>query len=115
MTFTAAETVVLFAASRATAVMTCAPFVALLVIHEIEYGALVSSAAMATPSRRNVTPATSTLSDAFACSVKVPEIVEPSASPTIETVGGMVSASTVTEIVFEAELLPPAASTASTM
>src|SRR5436190_3465196 len=85
--FTGAETVELLAPSRATAVMTWVPFVALFVSHEIEYGAVVSSAAIATPSRRNVTPATITLSEAFACSVNVPEIVDPSARPTIETVG----------------------------
>ena len=59
---TAADVAVFPAASRATAIA-CEPFVVLVVSHETEYGAAVSSAPRATPSRRNCTPTTPTLSE----------------------------------------------------
>src|SRR6266852_6218279 len=44
--------------SRATAVKVCGPLLALVVFHEIEYGALVSSAPRLAPSSLNWTPST---------------------------------------------------------
>ena len=55
-TVTGADTVVLPAASRARAVSVCAPFGTARVSHARPYGAVVSSAPVATPSTRNWTP-----------------------------------------------------------
>src|SRR5207248_1205480 len=62
----AALVVRLPAASRATAVRLCVPFTAVVVFHEIEYGALIDSAPRFAPSSLNCTPTTPTLSAAFA-------------------------------------------------
>ena len=75
------------AASRATAVNVCAPLVAVVVIHDREYGAVVSSAPTLTPSSLNWTPATPTLSEALAATTTVPETVAPGAGPVIATDG----------------------------
>src|SRR3954470_4860865 len=91
VTVTAADVVVLPAASRATAVSVCVPFVAVVVFHAIEYGAVVSSAPRFAPSTLNCTPATPTLSAAVALTVTVPDTVVPPAGPLIVTVGGVVS------------------------
>ena len=48
---TAADVVLFPAASRASAVNVCEPFAVLVVSHETEYGAAVSSAPSVTPSR----------------------------------------------------------------
>src|SRR5207244_2936905 len=66
VTLTGPEVVVLPAASRAVAVSVCVPLLAVFVSHEIEYGAVVSSAPRLAPSSLNWTPATPTLSLAFA-------------------------------------------------
>src|SRR3989344_1755065 len=73
-------------ASFATALMVCAPLVAVVEFHAIEYGAVVSSAPTFTPSTLNCTPTTPTLSDALADIVTVPETVAPSAGAVRETV-----------------------------
>jgi hypothetical protein len=51
VTCTEADVVLFPAASRATAVSVCDPFVAVVVFHETAYGADVSSTARADPSR----------------------------------------------------------------
>ena len=77
VTETAGVTVVFPAASLATAVKVCVPAVTPVVFHTIEYGAVVSSAPTFVPSTLNWTPATPTLSDAFAESVTdVPAVTE---------------------------------------
>src|SRR5436309_15771704 len=62
VTVTDADVAVLPAASRATAVRTCVPFVAVVVSHLAEQGDALSSAAIDDPSTLNVTPATTMLS-----------------------------------------------------
>src|SRR5437016_7212483 len=96
VTVAAAAVAVLPAASRATAVNVCGPLVAVVVFHETVYGAVVTSRPRLAPSRRNWTPATPTLSDAFALTVMMPETGAPFAGAVILTVGGMVSLNTVT-------------------
>ena len=66
VTATAAVVVLLPAASRATAVRVCCALLAVVVSHVTPYGALVSSAPRLVPSSLNCTPATPTLSLAFA-------------------------------------------------
>src|SRR5438445_9232712 len=66
ITLTAAEVVVLPAASRATAVKLCEPLLAVVVFQETEYGATVTSAPRFVPSSLNCTPTTPTLSLALA-------------------------------------------------
>src|SRR5437762_982775 len=77
VTVTALEVVRFPAASRAMAVSVCEAFDAVVVFHEIEYGEAVSSAPRLAPSSCNWTPATPTLSEAFADTVTVPEAVDP--------------------------------------
>src|SRR3989475_7025235 len=91
VTLTAAAVAVLPAASRATAVRVCAPLLAVVVVQERVYGAVVSSAPRLAPSSLNCTPATPTLSVALAETVTVPATVAPAAGAVIDTVGGMVS------------------------
>src|ERR1051325_5715509 len=79
------------AASRTTAVNVCAAFDAAVVFHDTEYGAVVSSAPRFAPSSLNCTPATPTLSLAFAVTLTVPEIVAPAAGAVSATVGCVVS------------------------
>ena len=79
------------AASRATAVSVCVPLVAVAVFQLTEYGLVVSSAPRFTPSSRNCTPTTPTLSEALAETVTVPVTVAPLAGAVIETVGAVVS------------------------
>src|SRR5207302_6850185 len=67
VTVTGAETGLrLPAASRATAVRVCAPSLTVVVLQETEYGAVVSSAPSAAPSRKNCTPMTATMPEALA-------------------------------------------------
>src|SRR5439155_27238 len=80
------------AASRARAVSVWIPFPAVVVFHATEYGALVSSAPRAAPSRKNWTPATPTLSEAVAVTATGPETVAPLAGAVMLMVGGVVSA-----------------------
>src|SRR5438034_60042 len=91
VTVTGDDVVVLPAASRAVAVSVCVPFVAVFVSHEIEYGAVVSSALRLAPSSLNCTPAMPTLSVAFALTVMDPLTVAPFAGAVMDTVGGVVS------------------------
>src|SRR5882672_6841923 len=113
VTVTEAEVVRLPAASRATALKVCAPLPTLPVFHETENGALVSSAPSATPSLKNCTPATPTLSEAFADTVMVPDTVAPFAGAVRLTAGGVVSGGgalfTVTVIGFELNCKPSVA------
>jgi hypothetical protein len=97
VTFTAADTVVFPAASRARAVTACGPLLAVVVFHVTEYGEVVSSAPSAAPSNRNCTPATATLSAAVAVTVvAVPCTVVPVAGAVTATVGAVVSGVAVT-------------------
>ena len=73
------------AASRATAVTECAPSATFVVSHEATYGALMSSAPSWTPSTKNFTPATPTLSEALAETLITPETVAPSAGAVMDT------------------------------
>ena len=91
VTVTAADVLALPAASRATAVNVCEPLVPVVVVHETAYGAVVSNAPMFTPSRRNWTLATPTLSDAVALTVTVPPTVAPAAGAEIATAGAVLS------------------------
>src|SRR6478736_6532892 len=79
------------AASRATAVNVCEPFVAVVVSHPAEYaGPVVSSAPRFAPSSLNCTPATPTLSDALAVTATLPpETVAPDAGAESATVGAV--------------------------
>ena len=88
---TPVEVALLFEVSLATAVKVWLPFVRLVVLKEMEYGAVVSSAPILEPSTWNWTPATATLSEALAETVMVAETVEPGLGAVIETVGGVVS------------------------
>src|SRR5207247_2198184 len=89
------------AASRARAVRVCDPLLVVVVSQLTTYGALVSSAPRAAPSRKNWTPATPTLSEAVAVTDTGPETVAPLAGAVMLTVGGVVSFDTVTVTVFE--------------
>src|SRR5947208_14590589 len=75
VTVTGAEVLRLPALSCATAVRVCAPLLAPVVFQAIEYGGVVTAAPALTPSSRNWTPATPTLSEALAVTVSVPETV----------------------------------------
>src|SRR6266404_1584989 len=103
---TAAEVVRLPAASRAIAVMVCEPFAALSVFHCAEYGAAGSSAPALLPSTWNCTPATPTLSEAFAVSVIAPDTVAPADGEVIDTAGAVVSLKTVTVTGLELHCAP---------
>src|SRR4029077_18518910 len=98
VTPTGADVVVLPAASLATAVSGCEPFVAVVVSHEIAYGAVVTALPRFAPSSLNCTEATPTLSDAFAVTDAVPERVAPAVGAVIETCGGVVSAAAVVKL-----------------
>src|SRR2546426_1370025 len=87
-TVTAAQVVRLPAASRATAVRVCEPLLAVVVFHDIEYGAAVSSAPRVAPSNRNCTPTTPTLSEALAVTLGVAPTVGPVTGEGVVSVGG---------------------------
>src|SRR5436309_3287960 len=108
VTVTAADIVVLPAASRATAVSVCEALLVVDVSHSIVNGAAVSSVPRFAPSSRNWTPATPTLSAAVAVIVVVPETVAPFAGAVTLTVGGVVSLKTVTVIAAEVVAFPAA-------
>ena len=101
------ELAVLPAASRANAVMLCAPFGTLPDGQLAEYGAVVSSALRLPPSILNCTPTTPTLSEAFAARVTEPDTVAPAAGLVSPTVGAVVSFDTVT-VRCELAVLPAA-------
>src|SRR5207249_3061442 len=96
VTLTAAEVVVLPAASRATAVTLCEPLLAVVVFHERVCCADGRAALKFTPSSLNCTPTTPTLSLAFAETVTVPATEAPGAGEEMETVGGLLSTVTLT-------------------
>src|ERR1700740_1580273 len=82
------------------------PFVAVVVFHDTEYGAAVTSDPRFAPSNWNCTPATPTLSDAVADTVIVPATDAPFAGDVSDTVGAVVSTVTVTG--FEVVRFPAA-------
>src|SRR5437867_3634060 len=104
---TPADVVEFPAASRATAVSVWLPLVAVVLVQETEYDAVVSSVPSRAPSSLNCTPATPTLSVAFAVTVTTPETVAAGAGAVIETVGGVVS-SVVNEQLVEVAPFPAA-------
>src|SRR5262245_44407403 len=109
VTLRLADVVVLPAASRATAVITCAPLLAVSVSQLREYETVVSSVPTLTPSTRNCPPATPTLSLDVAASVTVPLTAAPSAGDVSDTTGGTVSTlSTVTVRLTDVVVLPAA-------
>lgn len=66
--------------------------VVVVVSHDIEYGAIVSSTPMGVvPSKKNCIAATPMLSDAPAVTATVPDTVAPPAGDVIASVGGVVS------------------------
>ena len=92
LTVTGAEVCVFPEVSRARAVSTCVPDVAVVVSQVTAYGAAVSSAPRFAPSSRNCTPATARLSVAVAVTLTaVPSTVAPFAGAVTATVGGVVS------------------------
>src|SRR5438093_3152908 len=91
VTATALDVVAFPAASRARAVSEWDPGLAVVVFHETEYGAVVSSAPRLAPSSMNWTPTTPTLSEALAVTLIVPETVVPDKGDVMLTVGGVVS------------------------
>ena len=110
VTLTAVDVVTLPATSRATALSVCTPLLAVVLFQAIEYGAVVSSTPRLTPSSLNCTPATAMLSAAVAVRLTVPVTV-PAAGAVSETVGGVVSATTlftVTLMAVEVVTLPAA-------
>src|SRR5207249_1444311 len=108
VTVTPADVVWFPAASRATALRVWLPLAALVVFHDTEYGAAVTSAPRLAPSSLNCTPATPTLSLALAVTGTVPETVAPAAGEVIDTEGGVVSFDTVTVTPAEVVTLPAA-------
>src|ERR1700740_2710721 len=87
VTVTGAEAVRRPAVSRATAVRVCELLLAVVVFHEMAYGAAVTSVPAFTPSSRNWTPATPALSEALAVTLIVPPTVAPGAGDVMLTVG----------------------------
>jgi len=81
--------------------------VAVVEFHEMEYGAVVSSAPTLAPSTLNCTPATPTLSVAFALKVTVLETVELAAGAVRVTVGLVVSPPVVTSTFASQVALAP--------
>src|SRR3989475_8159178 len=96
------------AASRARAVRLCVALLALVEFQATEYGAAVSSTPSAAPSTKNCTPATPTLSDAFAVTVIVFPTVDPDAGEVTLTVGAVVSLNTVTVTTADVVMFPAA-------
>ena len=99
------------ALSRAMADTVCGPLATAAVFHVIAYGAVVSSGPAGTPSSLNWTPATDTLSVAFAAIDTMPPTVDMLAGEVIDTAGALVSLKTLT--ITEAVEVFPAASRAS--
>src|SRR5205807_2370148 len=96
VTLTTAEVAVFPAASRATALRVWMPLLAMVVFHDREYGAAVTSAPRLASSSLDCTPTTPTLSVALTETVIAPVTVEPAAGVLIETVGGALSTATLT-------------------
>ena len=76
------------AASRARAVSVCAPLATSCVSQASAYGAVVSSTPVATPSTKNCTPATPTLSVASAVTLTMSLHLGIGGGEVIGTVGG---------------------------
>src|SRR5438445_4390674 len=91
LTLTAADTLLLPAASRATAVRPCVPSEAVVVSQEIEYGPVASSGPRLAPSSLNCTPTTPTLSLAFAVTRTASDTLAFAAGEVIDTDGGVAS------------------------
>src|SRR6185295_1814733 len=92
VTVTAADVVVLPAASRATAVSVCVPLTTEVVFQVWLYVLAVSSAPRFAPSTLNWTPTTPTLSAAVAeTETALPETVAPAVGAVTDTVGDTVS------------------------
>lgn len=91
LTVTATAVPVFPAASRARAESVCVPLPVVVVSHESEYGADVSSPPRATPSNRNWTPATAVSSFADPETETTPATNAPSAGDTMDAAGGVVS------------------------
>ena len=92
--------------------------VAVVVSQVVEYGAVVSSAPRAIPSRRNWTPVTPVLSEAVAERVAVvPETVEPVVGVEREMVGAVMSGAASVVVFAAADCADafPAASYAATV
>ncbi len=89
LTVTGADVVRLPAASRARAVSVCAPFETVRVSQASPYGASKSSAPLATPSTKNCTPTTPTLSLASAMTLTMSPTWALRAGDVIETDGGV--------------------------
>ena len=93
-TGTGAESVELPAASRARAVKVCAPFATVRVSHAKAYGAAASSTPVFTPSTRNCTPTTPTLSIALAVTFTMSLTCALAAGEVIAALGATVSPAT---------------------
>src|SRR3954449_5482000 len=88
VTVTEVAVALLFAASLATAVSVWSPLIAARVSHVVVYGLEVSSAPRFVPSSTNCTPATPTLSVAFAdTTTAAPDTVVPDCGAVIATAG----------------------------
>src|SRR5207247_1366388 len=92
VTVTVADVAVLPAASRATAVSVCVPFGAVVVSHESEYGAVMSSAPRFAPSSVHRPPTSPTTRRSSELVAAVPDTVAPFVGTSIAIVGGVVSA-----------------------
>ena len=92
----------------------CGPFDVVVVFQVTEYGKAVRSAPSALPSSSNCTPTTPTSSEAVAVTAIDPDTVAWSGGAVIVTVGGVVSASTMTAASFDGPLTFPATSCAVT-
>src|SRR5439155_5437896 len=88
------------------AVRAWTPIAVVVLFHETEYGAAVTSAPRLAPSSLNCTPATPTLSVALAETVIVPATEAPAMAAVSETVGGALS--TVTLTAAEVAVFPAA-------
>ena len=99
VTATGAEVVTLPAASRATAVTLWVPLATVVELHDIPYGAVVSSPPTLVPSTLNCTPATPTLSAALAAKFTVPDTVAPAAGAVTDTVGAWVSGAALETVI----------------
>src|SRR5207247_1533838 len=96
VTVTAEQASGLQAASRASVVSVCAPWLAVALPPRRSSGRAASSTPRLAPSSRNCTPTTPTLSEALAVTLVVPPTVAPETGEVMLTVGGVVSLNTVT-------------------
>jgi hypothetical protein len=112
VTVTPALVVLLPAVSLAIALNVCEAFVAVVVFHETEYGAVMSRLPRLAPSNWNCTLATPTLLAAVAVTVRVPETLAPLAGEVIDTVGGAVLVLFTVTVTLALVVLLPAVSLA---